>query len=60
MTVDGDVYLDGLRTNGGRVTFRNATLGSLDAAGAHLHNPGGFSLRLSAAVVKDPSGWAAA
>ena len=32
MTVDGDVYLDGLRTDGGAVNFRGATLGSLSAA----------------------------
>jgi hypothetical protein len=52
MTVDGDVYLDGLRTNGGRVNFQGATLGSVGAAGARLHNSGGHALRLSQAVVK--------
>ncbi|HEY5985575.1 MAG TPA: hypothetical protein VIV12_04215 [Streptosporangiaceae bacterium] len=52
MVVDGDVYLERLRTNGGRVNFRGATLGSLTAAGARLHNPGGYSLRLSQAVIK--------
>ena len=40
ITVDGDVYLDGLRTNGGAVTFRGAKLGSLSAGRAQLHNPG--------------------
>ncbi len=54
MTVDGDVYLEGLRTDGGRVNFRGATLGSLSAAGAQLHNPGGNSIRLSQAVIKGP------
>lgn len=54
MTVDGDVYLDGLRTNGGGVNFRSATLGSLSAGRAQFHNPGGYSLRLSQAVVKGP------
>ena len=54
MTVDGDVYLDGLRTSGGQVNFRGATLGSLMAGGAQLDNPGGDSIRLSAAVVKGP------
>ena len=54
MTVDGDVYLDNLRTNGGAVTFRSAKLGSLSAARAQLHNPGGYSIRLSQAVVKGP------
>jgi hypothetical protein len=52
MTVDGDVYLDGLRTNGGRLNFRSATLGSLSADGAQLHNPGGYSVSLNQAVVK--------
>ena len=54
MTVDGDVYLEGLRTDGGRVNFRGATLGSLSAGGAQLHNPGGNSVRLSQAVIKGP------
>ncbi len=54
MTVDGDVYLNGLRTRGGRVNFRGATLGSLHAGGAQLDNPGGSTLHLSAAVVKGP------
>jgi hypothetical protein len=52
MTVDGDVYLDGLRADGGLVNFRGATLGSLTADGAQLHNPGGYSLRLSQALIK--------
>jgi hypothetical protein len=52
MTVDGDVYLDGLRTDGGRVNFRGATMGSLTAHGARLHNPDGYSLRLSQTIVK--------
>jgi hypothetical protein len=54
MTVDGDVWLEGLRTYGGAVNFRGATLGSLWAGGAQLHNPDGYSLRLSQAVVKGP------
>jgi hypothetical protein len=52
VTVDGDVYLDGLRTNDGAVTFRGARLGSLSASRAQLCNPGGYSIRLSQAVVK--------
>jgi hypothetical protein len=52
MRVDGDIYLDGLRTTGGRVNFRGATLGSLTASGARLDNPGGYSLRLSQTVIK--------
>ena len=43
-----------MRTNGGGVNFRAATLGSLNAGGAHLHSPGGYALRLSQAVVKGP------
>lgn len=54
MTVDGDVYLDGLRTDGGSVSLAGARLGSLSARGARLHNPGGCSLRLSQALVKGP------
>jgi hypothetical protein len=52
MTVDGGVYLEGLRTDGGRVNFRGATLGSLIADGAQLYNPGGYSVSLNQAVVK--------
>lgn len=52
MTVDGDVYLGGLRTSGGLVNFRGATLGSLDAAGVQLSNPGGSTLSLEQATVK--------
>jgi hypothetical protein len=52
MAVDGDVYLEGLRTNSGMVDFRGATLGSLSAERAQLHNPGGYSVSLSQAVVK--------
>jgi hypothetical protein len=54
VTVDGDVWLEGLRTDDGGVNFRAATLGSLNAGGAHLHNPGGYALRLSQAVIKGP------
>ena len=36
LTVDGDVSMEGLRTDGGRVNFRGATLGSLAADGAKL------------------------
>jgi hypothetical protein len=52
VTVDGEVHLDGLRTNGGRVNFQGATLGSVGAAGAQLDNAEGYALRLSQAVVK--------
>jgi hypothetical protein len=52
MTVDGDVYLDGLRTDGGRINLRGATLASLVADGARLHNPGDYSISLKQATVK--------
>jgi hypothetical protein len=52
VTVDGDVLMGGLRTDGGRVNFRGATLGSVGADGARLHNPGGYSVSLSQARVK--------
>jgi hypothetical protein len=54
MTVDGDVVLDGLRTNGGTVTLAGARLGSLSARGARLDHPGGYSLLLSQALVRGP------
>lgn len=54
MTVDGAVYLDRLRTEGGAVTLAGAQLGSLSVRNAQLHNPGGYSLRLSQALVKGP------
>ena len=52
MTVDGDVCLDGLRAEGGRVNFRGATLRSLVADGARLNNPADYSLSLKEATVK--------
>ncbi|MGA3150806.1 MAG: hypothetical protein ACLPN6_18810 [Streptosporangiaceae bacterium] len=52
LAVDGDAHLVGLRTRGGRVNFRGATLGSLSADDARLHNPGGYTVSLNQAVVK--------
>jgi hypothetical protein len=52
LTVDGEVSLDRLRTRGGVVNLRGATLGSVTADGARLDNPGGNSVSLSQAVVK--------
>ena len=52
MTVDGEVYLNGLRAHDGRVNFRGATLGAVSAGGAQLHNPGGYTVSLSRATVK--------
>jgi len=54
MTVDGNVYLNGLRTNDGAVNFSAARLGSLNASRAQLHNPSGYSIRLSQALVRGP------
>jgi uncharacterized protein YjbI with pentapeptide repeats len=54
MAVDGDVDLDGLRATGGAVSLRSASLGSLNARGAQLRNPDGYSLRLSQAIIKGP------
>jgi hypothetical protein len=54
MTVEGNVYLDDLRAEGGTVAFTGARLGSLSARRARLDNPGGYTLRLSQAVVNGP------
>jgi hypothetical protein len=51
MTVEGNVYLDDLRTEGGAVAFTGAKMGSLSAPRARLDNAGGYALRLSQAVV---------
>ena len=53
VAVDGDVELQGVRTDGGQVGFRAATFGSVvDAAGAQLNNPGGYTLSLHQANVR--------
>ena len=52
ITVDGDVELDQLRADGGRLQFSNATLGSVFGFGAQLSNPGGFTLGLQQAAIK--------
>jgi hypothetical protein len=54
MTVEGDVYLDDLRAEGGVVAFTSAKLGSLSARRTQLLNADGYSLRLSQALVKGP------
>lgn len=51
LRVDGDVFLDGLRTDGGRVNFARATLGNLSGSGARLSNPTGYSIDLTQTVV---------
>jgi hypothetical protein len=51
--VDGEAELQNLRATGGDLEFRAAALGSfVDAAGAKLHNPGGYTLNLVQANVK--------
>jgi hypothetical protein len=52
MTVEGDLYLEDLDARGGRLNFRGATLGSVNAAKATIHNPGGDTISLNQAVVK--------
>jgi len=52
MTVDGSVFLEDLRAEGGRVNFTGATLGSLTAEKAVLQNPDGETLCLSGATVR--------
>jgi hypothetical protein len=54
MTVDGNVYLDDLRTEGGTVAFGGATLGSLIARRTQLSNPDGRTLHLSQALIHGP------
>jgi len=54
VTVDGDVFLEGLRTSGGAVNLSGAKLGSLNASRAQLHNPGGYSIRISQATINGP------
>ena len=52
MTVDGDVYLDRLRADDGRINFRSATLGSVFADHCELRNPDAYSLSLNQATIK--------
>jgi hypothetical protein len=53
VSVDGEAELQNLRATGGDLEFRAAALGSfVDAAGAKLHNPGGYTLNLVQANVK--------
>jgi len=50
--LEGGIALDDLHATGGRLRFSAATLGSVDAAGAQLVNPGGLTLSLQQATVK--------
>ena len=53
INVDGDVLLQEMRVAGGPIEFRGATFrGVVDANGAKLANPGGYTLSLHHAVVR--------
>ncbi len=53
VSIDGEAELQNLRATGGDLGFRAATIGSfVDAAGAKLHNPGGYTMNLVQANVK--------
>jgi hypothetical protein len=53
VTVDGEAELQGLAATGGDLGFRAATIGSfVDATGAQLRNPDGYTLNLVQANVK--------
>jgi hypothetical protein len=53
VTVDGAAELQNVQATGGDLGFRAAIIGSyLDAAGAKLHNPGGYTMDLVQANVK--------
>ncbi len=53
VTIDGDVALPQLQATGGALRFRSATLGGVvDAPGARLTNPDGYTLNLHQALVK--------
>ena len=51
--IDGEVELQGLAAADGDLGFRAAMIGSVvDASGAHLRNPGGYTLNLHQANVR--------
>jgi hypothetical protein len=53
LQLDGEAELQDLKTTGGELEFRAATIGSaLSAAGAKLHNPDGHTLNLVQANIK--------
>src|SRR5215469_5099303 len=53
VTVDGEAELQNLEATGGDLGFRAATIGSfIDATGAQLRNPDGYTLNLVQANVK--------
>jgi hypothetical protein len=52
LTVEGNVYLNDLRADGGAVAFTNARLGGLNATRARLSNADGYTLHLSQARIQ--------
>jgi hypothetical protein len=54
VTVDGDLYLEDLDAEGGRLNFRGASLGMVTAAGAKLSNPAGDTINLHHASIGGP------
>ena len=53
VSIDGEAELQNLEATGGDLGLRAATIGSfVDAAGAQLRNPGGYTLNLVQANVK--------
>lgn len=57
VSVDGDVLLREMRVTGGPIEFRGATIrGGIDAKGAKLVNPDGYTLSLHHAVVRGSVG----
>jgi len=58
INVDGDVLLREMRVTGGPVEFRGASIrGGVDAKGAKLMNPDGYTLSLHHAVVRGSVGF---
>ena len=51
MTVEGNVYLDDLRAEGGSVAFTGARMAGLTARRTRLDNAGGYTLWFSQAIV---------
>lgn len=51
--IDGEAELQNLKATGGDLSFRAAAIGSVvDASGAQLNNPGGYTLDLNQANVR--------
>jgi hypothetical protein len=52
LTVEGNVYLNDLRAEGGAVAFTSARLGGLNASRARLSNADGYTLHLSQTLIR--------